>query len=121
MSSHLRTMFSSAGSPFSSQPSSRAHSPDPSHHHHAPSDLGETDHHDSQRDILDADVPFELIPEGSRRKRIVVAITGATGTTIAIRLLQALKALDIETHLVMSKWAVNTLKYETDHTASEVS
>lgn len=68
-----------------------------------------------------ADVPFQLIPEEMRRKRYVVAVTGATGATLAIRLLQALRALDVETHLVLSKWAVKTLKYETDMTEREVS
>lgn len=48
-----------------------------------------------------------------RPKRIVVGITGATGTPYAIRLLELLRALDVETHLVMSKWALATLKYET--------
>lgn len=47
-----------------------------------------------------------------RKKRIVVGITGATGTPYAIRLLQLLRELDVETHLVMSKWALATLKYE---------
>lgn len=68
-----------------------------------------------------ADVPFQLIHEKLRRKTYVVAVTGATGATLAIRLLQALRALDIETHLILSKWAVKTLKYETDMTEREVS
>lgn len=55
-----------------------------------------------------------------RPKRLVVAVTGATGAVLAIRLLQVLKELEIETHLILSKWAVATLKYETDMTASEV-
>lgn len=55
-----------------------------------------------------------------RPKRIVIGVTGATGGILAIRLLQALKELGIETHLIMSKWAVATLKYETDMTADEV-
>ena len=56
-----------------------------------------------------------------RNKRIVVAVTGATGALLAIRLLEILKELGIETHLILSKWAVATLKYETDMTAAEVS
>jgi 4-hydroxy-3-polyprenylbenzoate decarboxylase len=47
-----------------------------------------------------------------RKKRIVVAVTGATGAPLAVSLLQHLKALDIETHLIMSKWGSATLKYE---------
>jgi len=56
-----------------------------------------------------------------RNKRIVVAVTGATGALLAIRLLEILKELGIETYLILSKWAVATLKYETDMTAAEVS
>jgi len=43
-----------------------------------------------------------------------------TPKVLGIRLLQALKKLNIETHLIMSKWAEATLKYETDTTASEI-
>jgi len=68
----------------------------------------------------DVDVPFRLVPDSERRKRLVVGVTGATGTSIAIRLLQALRALDIETHLILSKWAIQTMKYETDFSVEEV-
>jgi len=37
------------------------------------------------------------------RKRMVVGISGATGVIYGIRLLQTLRRLDIETHLVVSK------------------
>jgi 4-hydroxy-3-polyprenylbenzoate decarboxylase len=47
-----------------------------------------------------------------RRKRIIVAVTGATGAPLAVSLLKHLKALDVETHLIMSKWGSATLKYE---------
>jgi len=59
------------------------------------------------------------IPE-SRPKRIVVGITGATGAIYAIRLLEALKSLGIETHLVISKWALATLRYETDSSEQDI-
>ncbi|KAL1301860.1 hypothetical protein AAFC00_006044 [Neodothiora populina] len=55
-----------------------------------------------------------------RPKRIVVGVTGATGTLFAIRILQVLKALGIESHLIMSKWALATMKYETSMTEAEV-
>ena len=71
--------------------------------------------------LADEEVPFALIPEGTRRTRFIVAITGATGATIAVRLLQALRALDIEVHLIMSKWAASTVRYETDVTVEQVS
>ncbi|KAH6680081.1 flavoprotein [Plectosphaerella plurivora] len=47
-----------------------------------------------------------------RRKRVVVGVTGATGAPLAVGLLQRLKHLDVETHLIMSKWGAATLKYE---------
>ncbi len=37
--------------------------------------------------------------------KIVVGITGSTGVIYGIRLLETLKRLNIETHLVMSEWA----------------
>ncbi|KAJ0414156.1 Phenylacrylic acid decarboxylase [Aspergillus carlsbadensis] len=54
------------------------------------------------------------------RKRIVVAITGATGALLGIKTLLALRALNVETHLVMSKWAEATIKYETDYQPSNL-
>ena len=56
----------------------------------------------------------------SLKSRIIVGITGASGAIYGIRLLEALKALPVETHLVMSKAAEMTLAYETDRTAKEV-
>jgi flavin prenyltransferase len=53
--------------------------------------------------------------------KLVVAITGATGAVIGIRLLEALRALDVETHLVLSRWARATVTYETDYSVSEVT
>lgn len=50
-----------------------------------------------------------------RRKRIVVAITGATGAILGIEVLCALRKLNVETHLVTSKWGDATIKYETDY------
>lgn len=47
--------------------------------------------------------------------RIIVGITGASGTIYAIRLLEALKKLDVETHLIMSDWALENLRLETDY------
>ncbi|CAI7588847.1 unnamed protein product [Penicillium pancosmium] len=54
------------------------------------------------------------------RKRIVVAMTGATGAALGIKVLIALRRLNIETHLIMSKWAEATIKYETDYHPSNV-
>ncbi|MGQ0675847.1 MAG: UbiX family flavin prenyltransferase, partial [Rhodospirillales bacterium] len=49
----------------------------------------------------------------SQRQRIVVGITGASGAVLGIRLLQALKALGVETHLVVSQAGAVTLAVET--------
>jgi len=53
-------------------------------------------------------------------KRIVVCITGATGVIYGIRLLEKLTELNIETHLVMSKWAKVTLQQETDYSLKDL-
>lgn len=50
----------------------------------------------------------------TRRKRIIVAVTGATGAPLAVELLKQLRKLDIEIHLVLSTWGASTLKYELD-------
>lgn len=59
-------------------------------------------------------------PVTNRPFRMVVGITGATGTVFAIRLLELLRALQVETHLVMSRWAMATGKYETPLTEPEI-
>ncbi len=46
--------------------------------------------------------------------RLIVGISGASGTIYGVRLLEMLRAAEIETHLVMSKSAEMTLVYETD-------
>jgi 4-hydroxy-3-polyprenylbenzoate decarboxylase len=46
--------------------------------------------------------------------RLIVGISGASGTIYGVRLLEMLRKTDIETHLVMSKSAEMTLAYETD-------
>jgi 4-hydroxy-3-polyprenylbenzoate decarboxylase len=45
--------------------------------------------------------------------RIIVAMTGATGAVYGVRLLAALRELEVETHLVLSRWAEVTLLKET--------
>ena len=47
--------------------------------------------------------------------KLVVSITGSTGAIYGIRLLETLKQLNIETHLVMSEWAEKCIVMETDH------
>ncbi|KAE8417679.1 flavo protein [Aspergillus pseudocaelatus] len=56
----------------------------------------------------------------TRPIRIIVAMTGATGAILGIRLLERLREMNVETHLVISRWAVETIKYETKYTANDV-
>ncbi len=43
-------------------------------------------------------------------RRLIVGITGATGAIFGVRLLQALRAAQVETHLVLSKWGLQTIQ-----------
>ena len=53
--------------------------------------------------------------------RVIVGITGASGTAYGVRLLEVLhQEPDVETHLVMSQSARRTLHFETDMTAREI-
>ena len=57
---------------------------------------------------------------GKERPRIIVGISGATGAILGVRLLQALKKAGVETHLVVSKWGLQTLLHETSYTLEQV-
>jgi flavin prenyltransferase len=46
-------------------------------------------------------------------KRIIVGITGATGAIFGLRTLEALREAGVETHLVLSKWGLQTVEHET--------
>ncbi|HKY46012.1 MAG TPA: UbiX family flavin prenyltransferase [Pyrinomonadaceae bacterium] len=52
--------------------------------------------------------------------RLIVGITGATGTIFGVRILQMLHGSGVETHLVVSKWAARTLTHETPHSLKYV-
>jgi len=52
--------------------------------------------------------------------RLIVGMTGATGGIIGVRLLEVLRDTQVETHLVLSKWAVRTLVHETDYSLEDV-
>ena len=46
--------------------------------------------------------------------RLVVGITGSTGVIYGIRLLEVLKKLGIQTHLIISEWAAKCISMETE-------
>ncbi len=52
--------------------------------------------------------------------KIVVGITGSSGVIYGIMLLKALKKFEIETHLVLSKWAEKNIEIETDENVNEI-
>ena len=58
--------------------------------------------------------------EETKPTRLIVGITGATGTIFGVRLLQMLHGSGIETHMVMSKWGARTLIHETEYTGEQV-
>jgi 4-hydroxy-3-polyprenylbenzoate decarboxylase len=51
----------------------------------------------------------------SAPRRLIVGISGATGAIYGVRLLQALRDVAIETHLIVSKWGARTLLHETPY------
>jgi flavin prenyltransferase len=53
-------------------------------------------------------------------RRLIVAITGATGSIYGIRLLEVLRGTGVETHLVLSRWGARTLLHETPYTLEQV-
>ena len=53
-------------------------------------------------------------------KRLIVAITGASGTIYGIRILEALKDIGIESHLIMSDSAKLTMAAETNYKPAQI-
>ncbi|MBI3512826.1 MAG: UbiX family flavin prenyltransferase [Proteobacteria bacterium] len=54
------------------------------------------------------------------RRRLIVGISGASGTIYGVRVLETLRAAGVETHLVMTKSAETTLAYETGLKVADV-
>jgi len=52
--------------------------------------------------------------------RVIVALSGATGSIYGIRLLECLRDAGVETHVVISRWGVRTLLHETSYSKEQV-
>jgi flavin prenyltransferase len=57
---------------------------------------------------------------GTEPKRLIVGISGASGTIYGIRLLEVLRDASIETHLVMSEAAKRVAESETGYTPARI-
>ena len=53
-------------------------------------------------------------------RRLIVAITGATGAIYGVRILERLREAGAETHLVISRWGARTLLHETPYSREQV-
>ena len=53
-------------------------------------------------------------------RRLIVGMTGSTGAIFGVRFLEALKHSDVESHLIISKWAQRTIEHETNYTLEQV-
>lgn len=56
----------------------------------------------------------------ARPERLIVGISGASGVIYGIRLLEMLRELPVESHLVMSRSAEVTIAHETDRKISDI-
>jgi 4-hydroxy-3-polyprenylbenzoate decarboxylase len=59
-------------------------------------------------------------PSSSRRNRLIVGISGASGAIYGVRLLQLLEGSGIEAHLIMSRAAQTTIAYETNFKVADI-
>src|ERR1700745_4520337 len=53
-------------------------------------------------------------------RRLIVGMTGSTGAIYGVRFLKALRHADIESHLIVSKWAQRTIEHETNYSVEQV-
>jgi polyprenyl P-hydroxybenzoate/phenylacrylic acid decarboxylase-like protein len=69
-------------------------------------------------------VEFALDPSITQtdgmNERLVVAITGASGAIYGVRLLERLRELPVETHLIVTRWARVTIEHETEYSFAQV-
>jgi flavin prenyltransferase len=61
-----------------------------------------------------------LAKEEDQMRRPNVGLTGATGAIFGVRLLEALKDCEVESQLVISRWALRTIKHETPYTVKQM-
>ncbi|MEE2746157.1 MAG: UbiX family flavin prenyltransferase [Pseudomonadota bacterium] len=54
------------------------------------------------------------------KQRIILGMTGASGSIFGVRLLEALAESNTETHVVLSKWAQRTLEHETSAKVEDI-
>lgn len=59
-------------------------------------------------------------PSGSAPQRLIVGISGASGVTYGVRVLDALRELGVESHLVVTRAALLTLSQETDLSSDDL-
>ncbi len=59
-------------------------------------------------------------PAAAASKRLVVGISGASGVTYGVRVLDALRELGVESHLVVTRAALLTLSQETELSADDL-
>lgn len=52
--------------------------------------------------------------------KLLIGISGSSGVAYGVRLLEVLKTLKIETHLIISRWAEECIKIETDKKPSHI-
>jgi 4-hydroxy-3-polyprenylbenzoate decarboxylase len=55
-----------------------------------------------------------MAQDKSQTRRLIVAISGASGVIYGVRMLELLAKLGIEAHLIASRAALVTLAHETD-------
>ncbi len=75
--------------------------------------------HDAAR-IAETQPGAVAAPSDAEPRRLIVALSGASGAILGIRLLQVLAHSPIETHLIISPAAAQTIASETDWSVSKV-
>jgi 4-hydroxy-3-polyprenylbenzoate decarboxylase len=59
-------------------------------------------------------------PRMSTKRRLIVGISGASGVDLGVRVLELLRATDVETHLILSKAADLTRSLESRHSSETI-